>query len=336
EKRHVMHGWWARCKTLLVRWLPFLPVSWHRKAMAWLSRQGYKPVEALSWGKAYRVEKGGRQFVFKRLTAQGLKIWQEILCKLQGAFRRLVIPEAVAFGEDKWLGCWVLRRWLEGQPMCADWSELVEPGGVCLPMDRVEKVVDLLEDLARIDPSLFLTTHLPRRDQRFLQKQISQETAQAEQQGLLSLAEIGRIWYLVEPILSCAETGPWRLSNHDFYFRNFLELPDGRVALLDWEVARVSSFEIEHCTSYLWMLLWNHPQWRQEFLKQVKQRLGIDRQKFRAALLVNALHQAMFVWKNQPALQTKMIQLLRNALDDQQMAAIWQPEQEATKIPLER
>lgn len=325
-----MNGWLDRGKTLLARWLPFLPVSWHRKGLAWLDRHGYRPVEVLSWAKAYRVEKEGQQFVFKRLTPHGLSVWQEVLSKLRGPFRRLVVPEATAFGQDKRIGVWMLRRWLDGRPMCAEWSELLSPGEVRLPRDRVEMVVDLLEDLAAVDAAQFLRTDIQRRDRCFLQKQIGQEVAQAEQQGLLGPTEIERLWRLVQPIFACAETGPWRLSNHDFYFRNFLELPDGRVALLDWEVARISCFEIEHCVSYLWMLLWNHPEWRREFLHQATQRLKIDQDKFRAALVVNALHQAMFVWQDQPALQAQMIGVLRNALDDQQMAVVWGRDREKT------
>lgn len=303
--------------------------------MAWLSRQGYRPVEALSWGKAYWVERGGEQFVFKRLTTYGLAIWQEVLSKIRRPFPRLVLPEAVAFGQDRWLGCWVLRRRLDGKPMCGDWSEVFVPDAVPLPVDRVEKVVDLLEDLAAIDAAEFLAAHIQRRDRCFLETQIGREVTQAEKQALLTPGEIQRIWRLVEPIFACAEKGPWRLSNHDFYFRNFLELPDGRVALLDWEVARISCFEIEHCVSYLWMLLWNCPQWRQEFLHQAKQRLGIDREKFRAAWIVNSLHQGMFVWRNQPTLQAKMIEQIREALDDQQMAALWGLDRRAKKAALE-
>lgn len=331
-----MHGWINRGKTLLARWLPFLPVSWHRKAMAWLETRGYRPREILSWAKAYRVEKGGEQFVFKRLTSQGLAIWQEVLSKIQRPFRRLAALKAVELGEDKWIGPWVLRRWLDGKPMCADWSEVLLPDAVRLPVDRVEKVVEMLEDLASIDAAEFLAANIQRRDRLFLQKQIGQEVAQAEQQGLLGPADVERLWRLVQPIFACADKGPWRLSNHDFYFRNFLELPDGRVALLDWEVARLSCFEIEHCVSYLWMLLWNHPEWRREFLQQAKQRLGIDQAKFRAALIVNSLHQAMFVWSNQPGLQAKMIDQLRAALDDQQMAALWSMEGETKETILER
>jgi len=318
-----VNGWWERSKTLLAKWLPFLPVSWHRKALAWLDRHGYRPVEVLCWEKAYRVEKGGQHFVFERLSPEGLVIWQEVLSKVGGPFRRLVIPEAVTWGQDKEIGSWILRRWLDGKPMCPDWSELPRAGGMRLAPDGVEKVVDLLEDLAAIDAAPFLRTGVPRRDRSFLQEQIRREVAQAEKRGLLSPAEIDRIWCLVQPILACADTGPWRLSNHDFYFRNFLEMPDGRVALLDWEVARISCFEIEHCVSYLWMLLWNQPEWRAEFLGQTKQRLRIDREKFRAALIVNSLHQAMFVWQNQPVLQDKMLHVLRVSLDEERFAAVW-------------
>ncbi len=304
--------------------------------MAWLESRGYRTLEVLSWAKAYRVEKGGEPFVFKRLTSQGLAIWQEVLSKIQGPFRRLVVPEVVEGGEDKRIGCWVVRRWLDGKPMCAHWSEWVEPDSVQLPIDRVEKVVDVLEDLATIDASPFLAANIQRRDRSFLQNQIAREVAQAKEKGLLSPAEIKRIWQLVEPLFACTDKGPWHLSNHDFYFRNFLEMPDGRVALLDWEVARISSFEIEHCVSYLWMLLWNCPEWRREFLYQTKQRLGIDREKFRAALIVNSLHQAMSVWRHQPALQAKMIGVLREALDGQQMVALWGMHREGKKIIFER
>jgi aminoglycoside phosphotransferase (APT) family kinase protein len=141
--------------------------------------------------------------------------------------------------------------------------------------------------------------------------------------GQLSQAEVRRALDLLEPLLVKADCGKLYLSNDDFNFRNLIELPAGRVAVIDWDSSRVSSFEIEHCVTYLWMMMWNQTDWRKGLVSLARQRLPLDLERTRAVLLVNCLHQSMHVWRKRNDLHPIPLGTFRNVLEDAYFEKHW-------------
>lgn len=323
------HGsrWLDRVKTLVARWVPFVPLSDHWRIDLFVRKRGYRIADVLYWGRTYALEKDGKRCLFKRTGANGLLVHRDVLPRIRGDFCRLVIPPLIECGCDGRLGSWIITEWVPGRGFSDRWDEL-DPqtaGGKAIPLDYVDVLLELLDDLRGIDAARFAQTGIERRDRSFLEPRIRTQLDRGRARALLSGRDERRVMEILQPFLAGVDSGPLRLSNHDFYFRNFVELPAGRVALVDWDVARISTFETEHCVTYLWMLMWNHAAWASDFLNRARARFGLDRRRVRAALVVNALNQSMYVWVDRPELQPIPAAALRLALDDASFDALWKP-----------
>lgn len=293
-----------RMKTLVAQWVPFAPLSDHRRVQRFARKQGYRIADVLAWGRTYLVEKDGTPYLLKRCGDNGLLVQRDVLPRIGGNFRRLVIPRLVRCGCDRRLGSWILTEWLPGRGFQDRWDEL-DPqtcGGRAIGLEYVDVVLDVLEELRGTDAEAAARAGLECRNQAFLRPRITAQLDKALARGLLSHEQQRRALGLLEPFLQSVEEGPLRLSNHDFNFRNLVELPGGRIALVDWDAARVSTYETEHCVTYLGMLMWNHPQWVDALFDRARTRFGLDRRRMRAALLINALNQSMHVWPERPEL----------------------------------
>lgn len=321
-------GWLERVKTLVTRCLPFATRSPHRHVEVFLRRQGYRIVEVLFWGRSYRVEKGGANYLFKRTIANGLIFYRDVLPNVRGDFDRLALPEFVDGGRHKRLGHWVISRWLEGRDFKDRWDEH-DPqicGGKAIEPAYVDVVLELLEDLRRIDTAPFVQSGLQRRTRSFLSGRIHNQLDRVRARDLVSEHQQRRLLELLEPFLERVDSGALRLSNHDFNFHNFIELPTGKVAVIDWDVARISTFELEHCATYLWMLMWGHRAWADAFIRRAVTRFDLHPGRVRAALLINTLNQAVQVWLEQPDLRQMALATLSNALDDAWFHSILEPD----------
>lgn len=320
-------GWLERVKTLVARWLPFATRSPHRHVQVFLRRQGYRIVEVLFWGRSYRVEKDGTDYLFKRTIANGLIFYRDVLPNIHGDFRRLALPEFVDGGRHKRLGHWVIGRWLEGRDFKDRWDEHHPKicGGKAIEPAYVDVVLELMEDLRRIDAAPFVPSGLQRRTRSFLSGRIQNQLDRARAGDLVSEHQQRRLLELLGPFLDRVDSGPLHLSNHDFNFHNFIELPAGKMAVIDWDVARISTFELEHCATYLWMLMWGHRAWADAFIRRAVARFDLDPGRVRGALLINTLNQAVQVWLERPELRRIALAALADALDDARFRSLVEP-----------
>ena len=320
-----INGWLDRLKTFAGRWVPFVPLSEQRAIEHFARRRGYAVAEVLCWGRTCRLHKEGKDYLFKRTGPNGLIAYRDVLPAVDGDFKRLVLPRFVDGGHQSGIGHWIISRWLEGRNFNDRWDEWKPEvcGGKGIALDYVDVLLDVLEDLRGVEASPFAAGGIERRTRSFLCSRIRGQLDRALQGSLLTAGQERRALDLLEPFLARVDSGRLRLSNHDFYFRNFLEMPRGRIGILDWDAARISTYEIEHCVTYLWMLMWNHSAWSAALLEGARSRFALDRHQVRAALLVNLLNQSMHVWPNRPELSRMLLATFLEALDDAGFSAIW-------------
>ena len=103
-------GTFERMKTLVARWVPFAPLSDHRRVQRFACKQGYRIADVLAWGHTYQVEKDGKPFLWKRCGDNGLLVHRDVLPRIDGPFRRLVIPRLLRCGCDRRLGSWIVTE----------------------------------------------------------------------------------------------------------------------------------------------------------------------------------------------------------------------------------
>jgi hypothetical protein len=186
-------------------------------------------------------------------------------------------------------------NYLEGTEFHGRWhyQKPAIAGGRGLGSREIALAVELAGDLLRIP-----VHHLEKLGLRVTTPQMAASVFDRRIQWLLDEKLIDRTQFLkaraavANWAAGCEDGAPRVLSNTDFRFRNFIELSNSRTALIDWDDARSSSFELEHCIAYQWLLLWNRPDLQRILIRRARDALPIDRECLRTVLLMNAVTQA--------------------------------------------
>lgn len=299
----------------------YRPPPLEQQVARFLRRRKYQLVRHLKKDKVYETEKNGRSFVFKLVTPNEFIAHRDVLAKLDVAFRRLVIPSLLDAGHARFLGrgvsAWVITEWQEGQDFGSRWDERIPhiAGGRAIPLETHDLVLQLIEDLRRIDGAILRASAIKNETQKSLQASFDKQLLWARREGHLDECHETKARQILKPFLDTVDIGRIHLSNGDFQFRNFTERTDGKVALLDWDSAKASTFETEHCVAYQWLLMWNNPRWQGRFLNGARVRFALRPERFRAVLLVDALNQAFF-WRRCSDLLRIQVNYVSRVLSD--------------------
>ena len=242
--------------------------------------------------------------------------------RIEGSFRRLIIPEVVEtrlWGAG--LGGFVIMSWEEGRNFNDRWDERKPEtlGGKSIGLYTTDLIVELLSDLGRIN-----ATEVDLEESGFatMQEQLQFYSETAVNIGSITRHQAEESRRLFEPI-SGIRGLPARVSSGDFQLRNFIEVGLGRTAVVDWDDAVKSPYELENCVAYQWLLMWNNPEWQRLFLKKCQRQLGISKSCFRAMLALNTLRQSL-TWKDSDYLSRQQISYFVNLLKPAYFDSLWE------------
>jgi aminoglycoside phosphotransferase (APT) family kinase protein len=288
-------------------------------------QNGYRILKELQYRRVFLLERGTNRAILKCVNHNGLVAARDVLPAITHRFDRLVIPRVLAIGQANALGDWVILDWHEGREYAREWDPFTPAliGGRAIPLETVHQVIDLILDLRRIDATAFERTGIERRTKDWLEGRLHEQLNRALTSNQISTIQQQRCWDLLGGFLACVDSGELGLSNNDFQFRNFVELPNGRIKVIDWDVARLSTYETEHCIAYIWMHMWGNVEWRRAFLSAVRTRLSPCPACLRAAFIIVTLNHAIYAWGNIPALSTIHLNTFLKLLDDEEWGAIW-------------
>lgn len=289
-------------------------------------RQGYEVAGSLKYGRLYKLCRGNEPFILKFVVPNGLIAHREVLPALTGPYQRMAVPHVAATGECSTLGCWIIADWHEGHEYSKQWDEQQPEvaGGRAIDADTIPLLLDVIEDLRSLNAERFINLGLERRTAAWLRNRIQNQLGRASAWELLSGAQEKHARTLFEAFLERVDHGTIQISNHDFQFRNLIRLSDDRIKVVDWDAARISTFETEHCIAYQWMLMWNRPEWQRQFLAEARQRLPLSPELFRGVLLVNTLNQGINVYGEFPDLRAILFSTFLNLLDDRYYTYVWE------------
>jgi len=220
----------------------------HPKTPQLLEQLGLRVVDAVKWNLMLCVSEGDPshepthvlKFGINPRKARSLKyetrILREVLPEINShEFDRLVLPELIDSGESEGLQ-WLLMHFIPGEPLVHGWSELTfKPeilGGKGIDDKVAEKSVDVLRDLRMVD-----ITKLPDFVCRFsfsdwLDK-FRERSSIIVEQGFLEQDVIATAMQLFSDKKVERYVGSM-FTNGDFYARNFIMLPKGKIAVVDW------------------------------------------------------------------------------------------------------
>ena len=302
----------------------------HPKVPALLEHLDLKIVDAVKWNLLLCTEKGDDgteptmvlKFGSDPRKTQSIeyeaRIMREILPGVdQSVFERLVLPELVKDGEVEGVR-WMLVRYIKGDPLVYKWSEFAFKqdtlGGRALDTTVATIAVDVLRDLRLVEIG-----GMPDFVRRFSFDEWLQgfhvKSDALVKFGLMEKGTVEAASKLFEDNRTRRYEGNM-FTNGDFYPRNFIMLPDRKVAVVDW-VGGIDPWEF--VAMYAWLLMWGNPAWQQEYVKEIKRHFPVDIEEMQAGLLVKAFDQ-VYRWRNEPEeyigfARTQMLAYFHQCLD---------------------
>lgn len=209
-------------------------------------------------------------------------------------FTALLLPSAITIDADR--GLLVLPRY-DGEDLAARWDET--DGGASLGLDLAARIPVVLEDLARIDTARVTTDPVLSAIPGLVFDHAAAFTRSAgiarrlAQAGLLSHDDYAR----TERLLAYEQHTPMIVNNGDFYPRNLIVLPTGRIVIVDWETCNPNSpfHTIDHpenVAAVFYVHMWGNPAWQAAYSNALNERFGFSETDFTKGVVIQALELA--------------------------------------------
>jgi hypothetical protein len=214
-------------------------------------------------------------------------------------FTTLQLPAAIRI--DPGRGMLVLPRY-DGDDLAARWSET--DGGARLAVTLAGTIAAVLADLAGIDttpvtgdPVLSAIGGLVFDHAAALTRSAG-ITRQLSRAGLLSGEDCAR----AEQLMGYRQHTPMIVNNGDFYPRNLVVRPDGRIVIVDWETWNPGSpfHTIDHpenVAAVFYVHMWGNPAWQAACRAALHARFAFSPASFAKGVVIAALELAR-MWLN--------------------------------------
>jgi aminoglycoside phosphotransferase (APT) family kinase protein len=214
-------------------------------------------------------------------------------------FTALLLPTAISI--DPGRGLLVLPHY-DGEDLAARWNE--SDGGARLGPSLAAAIPAVLADLARIDTSCVTTDPVLSTIPGLVfdhTASLTRATGLARQltrAGLLSPEDSAQ----AERLLAHQQHTPMIVNNGDFYPRNLIVQPTGRIVIVDWETYNPNSpfHTIDHpenVAAVFYAHMWGNPVWQAAYRGALHQRFGFSPASFAKGVVIQALELAN-MWMN--------------------------------------
>ncbi len=301
--------------------LPLPPL--HPRLPELLQHLNLRLVDAIKWNVLLCVpaDSDGKtgtvilKFGSDRRKAESLayeaRVLRDVLPGLDDeGFERLVLPEYLEDGVYEGVQ-WMKSSFIPGKPLVHEWSEMnFKPdilGGKGMSKEVAVIAVDVLRDLRLVDTSALPTfvRHFSF-DEWLSGFRLKSETMIG--QGLISREVVEKAMSFFTTKNASRYEGTM-FTNGDFYPRNFVLLPEGRVAITDW-VGGVDPWSF--VAAYAWLLMWGNAEWQETYAAAVASHFPVDMDEMQVGLLVKSFEQA-YRWRDLPP---EHISVARNRMLD--------------------
>lgn len=310
-----------------------------------LTEKGLKTILSdIGVGKAICEDATGERFLVKYSSNTEEFMFVNVLPSIGEQnlpFRVLQLPEFVTVARKSFdqngplkQPAFIFTKYIDGFKFNDRWDEVsaLGYGGKGIKPDFATRIVDLVVDLLLIDTSLLdmftLSTfdfsrwkkqNLPFLMEILVKRKIIDQKHIDEALSILSSSGL-------------FENSQMIFTNGDFYPRNLIELPNGKIAIVDWEsrqdydfvdqgedsIQRVADQRnafvnfVENHIAFFYIHMWGNPDFQKKFIHDASQRFGLTAENLQAAILIKSLEQAL-IWPDDLArLQAK---IFVNALD---------------------
>jgi Phosphotransferase enzyme family len=214
-------------------------------------------------------------------------------------FTTLQLPAAIRI--DPGRGLLVLPRY-DGDDLAGRWSET--DGGALLPAALAGAIAAILADLAGIDTAPVTGDPVLSAIGGLVFDHAAAVTRSAgiarrlTRAGLLSGEDCAR----AEQLLAHRQHTPMIVNNGDFYPRNLIIRPGGRIVIVDWETWNPGSpfHTIDHpenVAAVFYVHMWGNPAWQAAYRAALSARFAFSPTSFAKGVVIAALELAS-MWLN--------------------------------------
>lgn len=191
----------------------------------------------------------------------------------------------------------LLLPFYDGEDYAHRWNEA--DGGSGIKLTFAEDIPQVISDLSKIsidelmkNPELNLIENLVF-DESSAREYFTGLAYIFRKTGLLTDEEYAKV---IE-ILATPQTSTKILNNGDFYPRNFIRRPNGKLVLIDWETWNDHSpfFTIDHpenAAAVMYAHMWGNPVWQATFRHNLVNSLGMNEASLRKVIVMKALQLA--------------------------------------------
>jgi len=214
-------------------------------------------------------------------------------------FTAVLLPAAITI--DPGRGLLVLPRY-DGADLAARWHE--SDGGSRLSASLATRIPAVLDDLAHIDTACVTTDPVLSAVPGLVFDHATALTRAADigrrlsRAGLLSPEVCAR----AERLLAHRQSTPMIVNNGDFYPRNLIVQPAGRIVIVDWETYNPSSpfHTVDHpenVAAVFYAHMWGNPAWQAGYRNALDRRFGFAPASLAKGIVIQALELAN-MWLN--------------------------------------
>lgn len=240
----------------------------------------------------------GELFIYRVLNSAVLQAYND-------DFSTLVLPRATAIDTIRQQ---LRLPYYEGQTFDDVWD--VSNGGSPMGLSLAKEIPLVLRDLAMVDPMHILkdgalagTSNIAFEHTKAAPYFYSLAT-KLQQAGPLPASTLGRI----RALLDLKQTTAMIVSNGDFYPRNLIKMPGGKVVLIDWETWNSHSpfFVVDHpenVAAVQYVHMWGNPEWQAAYLAELDRHFSFSADSLRKGIVMKALTLAEFFPQHQQLFQ---------------------------------
>lgn len=224
-------------------------------------------------------------------------------------FTTLLLPAAISI--DPARGLLVLPHY-DGEDLAARWHE--SDGGARLSPSLATTIPAILDDLAHVDPTCVTEDPVLSKIRGLVFDHAAALTRSAgiarrlTRAGLLSRGDCAR----TERLLAHHQHTSMIVNNGDFYPRNLIVQPDGRIVIVDWETCNPHSpfHTVDHpenVAAVFYVHMWGNPAWQAAYRDALHQRFAFSQISFAKGVAIQALELAN-MWMNDTDMHLAVIQ----------------------------
>lgn len=288
-----------------------------------LIEEKLEPLETLDRDKLVCTDRLGQKYLIK--DSRGLeetfftRVFPAVKAQKQ-SFELLELPQL-----HKSVSPYLILNYYDGQNFNSVWNESLPDGlgGRGLSLDMIGSFIRLLGDFSKINTDSLSRFKLPTFDYQIWLETIFPKIAEKLLNArVLSKSHVEKTTEILnQPNLF--KKSKLAFTNGDFYPRNFIQLPNGKIVVVDWEIRTDQPYRnapinyLENHLAFLYVHMWGNNKFQRELLKVARNTFNLSDDNLQAAIILKSLEQAK-LWlpylESGSHLSLSQAQILINAL----------------------